>query len=84
MGRETLSEWRTGAPLRVRDLMLVPLERLRITVSCDGRRLYADAGKHAAGVVIVDADGARAMDHTGQPLDIDDLATRVAGLREWL
>lgn len=84
MGRETLTELRAGAPLRVRGLTVVPIERLRVTVGSQGRRVFATVSMEAAGVVIRRPDGAEAFDPAGHRLDLEDLAHRAAGLRKYL
>ena len=84
MERRTLNELRAGAPLRVAGVTIVPLERWHVTVASDGRRVFAGADKRAAGVVVVDSRGTAAVDEAGEPLDLDDLIDRAAGLREFL
>jgi hypothetical protein len=84
VGRQALSRLRAGDPLRVGDLTIVPLEHLRATVRCEGLRVSAAAHKRAAGIVVLGAGGTRALDEAGRPLDLEELVTRVAGLREIL
>jgi hypothetical protein len=80
MGARTLTELRAGPPLHAAGVTLVPLEELSITVHCDRGRLVAGATKRAVGVVISDAQGTRAIDETGQPLDLSELRERLPGL----
>jgi len=82
--RQSLTELRAGLPLRVADLTIVPLERRDVTVACDAGRLFATARNGPGGVVFLDGRGAWALDESGRPLDLEDLANRAVGLREIL
>jgi len=84
MGPQTLTTLRAGTPIRIGDITIVPVEKLHVTVGCDDQRLYADAGKRAAAVVVRDARGTRAVDDTGKSLDLEDLVEQAVGLRDVL
>jgi len=79
-----VNELRAGAPLHARGFTIVPLERLRITVGCHEGRLFANASKHPAGVVVIGPRRSWAVDEVGRELDLDELADRVIGLGEIL
>lgn len=84
MGPETVSETRIGAPLHLDGVTLLPLEHVDVNVSLHGQRILATARKYPVGVVLLGADGTRAVDETGQPLDLEELKDSVRGLRERL
>ena len=84
MERRTLAELRAGTPLRLAGLTIVPLEQWRVAVGCSEGRVFAGAVKRAAGIVLLDPRGAWALDESGRPLDLEDLADRAVGLREAL
>jgi hypothetical protein len=80
LGSRTLTELRAGPPLRAAGVTLVPLEEQSVTVHCERGRLAAAASKRAVGVLITDAQGTRAFDEAGRPLDLNELRERVTGL----
>jgi len=81
MSRERLH---VGPSVRASGVTLVALERSRVSVQVARGRIVASAEKRAMGVVVIDARGARAYSPSGSPLDLEDLRSRVAGLREVL
>lgn len=84
MAPRTLTTLRAGAAFHRGDLTLVPVERSCVTVACRWRRLYAGVTKDVAAIVIVAPDGDRALDVSGEPVDLAKLLARASGLREAL
>jgi len=81
---ESLIELRAGTPVHAAGRMLVPIEERRVIVEGGGKRVFVRGELSVAAVVIVERDGARAVDAAGAWLDLDALRQRVAGLQELL
>lgn len=80
MGARQLNEIRTGSPQRIGGVTLLPLEEWTVVVRVEGRRVFAHGNKRAIGIVIQEEGRTRAVDLTGDPLDMNDLRGRAAGL----
>jgi hypothetical protein len=78
MESRTMNELRAGPPLVIGGVTIVPLERWIVTVAAHGRGAWGRAEKRAAGVLIADPSGARALDAAGGPLDLDVLKATIA------
>ena len=75
---------RVGSALRRGELTIIPVERSRVTVTCDAGRLLADARKEVAAVVVVTPAGVRALGTSGEIMDLAALIAQASGLRQAL
>ena len=79
-----MSELRTGAPIRVAGITLIPIERVRIDYEKQSSAYWLNATKEAVAVVICEREGPRIVDVEAHERPIDELITEVPELESLL
>lgn len=75
-----MEELRTASPLRVGDVMLVPIERVGIRSDLGDGGYWISAFKEAFAVILCDASGIRALAMDSSEIPLDDLITETPDL----